>query len=94
MSEGQWNESMLRHHAPPLLIPKIMQTKIPHYADKPDETVWKLNENSKLTIASARNFIRQEERNHINSLIWRRYIPFKMPFLLWRASRMTLPTND
>lgn len=85
---------MLRHHAPPLLIPKIMQTKIHYYADKPDEAVWKLNENGKFTTASAWNFIRQEEKNHINSLIWQRYIPFKMSFLLWRALRMKLPTND
>ncbi|XP_049406447.1 uncharacterized protein LOC125870147 [Solanum stenotomum] len=60
-----------------------------------DQPIWKLTDNGKFTCASAwENIITKRPKNKLYSYIWNRHIPFKVSFLLWRALRRKLPTND
>ncbi|KAG5590168.1 hypothetical protein H5410_040682 [Solanum commersonii] len=43
--KGHWNESMVRRHAPPLLVPKILNTAIHYQENAPNKAMWKLNDN-------------------------------------------------
>lgn len=72
-----------------------MQVKIHYQAEVPNEAIWKLNDHGNFTIASSWEYIRRKkEKSQLNSFIWNRKIPFKGSFLLWRALRQKLPTND
>lgn len=51
----QWNEGMIRQHAPPI---KILQTKVHYNANVPDKANWRLSESGQFTVASAWEIIR------------------------------------
>ncbi|KAH0655393.1 hypothetical protein KY285_030275 [Solanum tuberosum] len=60
-----------------------------------DTAVWKHTESGKFTCSSASEICRKKkDTTVIHSQIWHRHIPFKMSFLLWRAIRHKLPTNE
>jgi len=86
---------MVRQHAPPLLIPKFLKVQIQFQEGVADQPIWKLTDNGKFTCASAWESIRNKRpRSKLHKYIWHRHIPFKVSFLLWRALRGKLPTND
>ncbi|WMV32843.1 hypothetical protein MTR67_026228 [Solanum verrucosum] len=60
-----------------------------------DTTIWRPTETGKFTCASAWEICRHGNNiAGISAQIWHKYIPFKMSFLLWRALRKKLPTNE
>ena len=60
-----------------------------------DTAVWKQTEAGKFSCTSTWEMCRtKKEHTILNAQIWHKYIPFKMSFLLWRALRYKLPTNE
>ncbi|KAH0695796.1 hypothetical protein KY289_013278 [Solanum tuberosum] len=95
LQNGHWNEALLRQEVPPHLIPKILSCKIHYQPGMLDEAVWKPTDNGEFSCASAWQICRQKkDSNKINSYIWHKYVPFKISFLVWRAMRHKLPTNE
>lgn len=93
--EGHWNETKLRQWAPALLVPKILSTTVHYQEGILDAAVWKPNDSGEFTCSSAWETIRQKKtKTRLNTYIWHKNIPFKISFLLWRALRGKLPTND
>lgn len=92
---GQWNERKMRQQVPPLLIPSILDTKFQFVQGIPDSAVWKHTLSGKFTCISAWEICRSKKDIVVlNSQIWHKYIPFKMSFLLWRAIRHKILTNE
>ncbi|XP_015167661.1 uncharacterized protein [Solanum tuberosum] len=95
IENGTWNETLLRQKVPPLLIPKILSCRIHYQAGVEDTSVWKPKENGVFSCSSAWNICREKkDSNILSKLIWHTHIPFKISFLLWRALRSKLPTNE
>lgn len=95
LQNGQWNEQMIRLYAPPLMVPRILGTHVQFQDGVPDVAIWKLNKNGLFSSSSAWNVIRQKKpKTKINTFIWQRHIPLKISFLLWRAIKYKLPTNE
>lgn len=61
---GQWNESLVRQHAPPLLVPHILNTKVQYQEGVLDEPVWKLTDGGHFSCASAWEICRNKGRKH------------------------------
>ncbi|XP_015077582.1 uncharacterized protein LOC107021433 [Solanum pennellii] len=60
-----------------------------------DEAVWKTSEKGQFSCATAWEHIRhRKEKNNCSKNIWHKLIPFKISFLVWRALRGKLPTNE
>lgn len=92
---GVWDKEKIRHHAPHQLVHKILSITIQYQANVPDQAYWKLNSHGKFTSSSAWEHIRRKKSKTLtDSLIWHKCIPFKVSFLLWRAIRFKLPTNE
>lgn len=73
----------------------ILATQLHIQENVPDTAVWKPNNKGVFSVSSAWRMIREKrEVIDINKLTWQRYIPFKYSFLLWRALRGKLPTNE
>lgn len=54
-----------------------------------------LNTNGEFSISSAWNKIREQRtKTKINKFTWHKNIPIKCSFLVWRALRGKLPTNE
>ena len=68
--DGKWNESVIRQHVPPLLIPNILETVFKYKEGKEDTAIWIPDETGKFTISSAWEVIRKK-RSHdpINNII-------------------------
>ncbi|WMV13671.1 hypothetical protein MTR67_007056 [Solanum verrucosum] len=95
LRHGQWNETLMRMHVPPSLVPKVLSIAIHYQAGVTDEAYWKQNENGTFTCSSAWNLVRgKKNKNRLFSTIWHKQVPFKASFLLWRALKFKLPTND
>lgn len=61
----------------------------------PNKALWNLNADGAFTVSSSWNMIREQRtQTPINRFTWHKHIPFKCSFLLWRALRETLPTNE
>ncbi|KAK6782013.1 hypothetical protein RDI58_019809 [Solanum bulbocastanum] len=92
---GEWNERKLRQQVPPLLIPHILSIRIHHQQEVKDNAIWKPTEDGIFTCASAWEICRHRGNSDaISSQIWHKKVPFKMSFLVWRALRFKLPTNE
>lgn len=95
ITDGTWNEYMVRRHAPSLLVPKILNTRIFHQENDTDEAVWTPTTSGLFSCSSACELIRKKkEKSRINTHTWNKNIPFKVSFLLWRALRSKLPNNE
>ncbi|WMV13567.1 hypothetical protein MTR67_006952 [Solanum verrucosum] len=95
LRHGQWNETLVRMHVPPLLVPKVLSTAIHYQAGVTDEAYWKQTENGTFTCSSAWNLVRgKKNKSRLFSTIWHKQVLFKASFLLWRALKFKLPTND
>lgn len=93
--DGRWNEEMIRQHVSPLLVPQILSTQFHFQEGVADTPIWKPNESGTFTCSSAWELVRaKKEKTRLNTNIWHKSIPFKISFLLWRALRGKLPTND
>ncbi|WMV45627.1 hypothetical protein MTR67_039012 [Solanum verrucosum] len=94
-SGGTWNETMVRQWVPPLLVPKILSFPIHYQEQIPDEAIWKLTVDGLFSCSSAWEITRHKgTKSTINKGIWYRHLPFKISFLVWRALRNKLPTNE
>ncbi|KAK6782003.1 hypothetical protein RDI58_019799 [Solanum bulbocastanum] len=92
---GQWKYRLLTQQAPSCQLANILATEIHIQYGKFDQAIWTLTNDGKFTCSSAWNVIREKrEKSKFNTLMWHRSIPFKSSFLLWRALRGKLPTND
>ena len=93
--EGRWSLSKLLEQAPASHLSNILATVFSPLQQLPDHAVWKPNTHGGFSCSSALEEIREKRaKNHFNSLLWHKNIPFKSSFLLWRALRGKLPTND
>lgn len=81
---------MVRHHAPSLMIPRILECKFQYQEEVLDQAIWKPNVNGTFT-----DIIRQlNNKSEFNTYTWHKNIPFKSSFLVWRALKGKLPTNN
>lgn len=75
IEDGQWNESLERQHAPTLMIPQILNTKLYYQEGVADEAVWKLTDNGSFSCAIAWEIGRRmDEKTMSNELIWHKHI--------------------
>ena len=92
---GNWNWRKLEEQAPTTHLTNIMATAIPSQQQKPDQAVWRLDSHGKFSCHSAWEEIRSKKpKNRFFNLLWHNSIPFKASFLLWRAIKRKLPTNE
>ncbi|WMV32834.1 hypothetical protein MTR67_026219 [Solanum verrucosum] len=95
LQNGHWYETVLRQEAPLHLITNILSYKFHYQPGMLDEAVWKPTGSGDFSCATAWQICRQKkDSNNINSDIWHKYVPFKISFLVWRALRYKLPTNE
>ncbi|KAH0699154.1 hypothetical protein KY284_013369 [Solanum tuberosum] len=95
IEEVQWNINKIIQLASPTQVHNILATQLQLQQDIPNQPVWNLNCNGVFTCTSAWNSIREQRtKTKINTHTWHRNIPFKCFFLLWRALRGRLPTNE
>ncbi|WMV45625.1 hypothetical protein MTR67_039010 [Solanum verrucosum] len=95
IEEGQWKESLVRQHAPPLIVPIILNTHIQQHEETHDEAVWTPTDSAQFSISSTWETIRKKHaKDLINTFIWHKNFPFKVSFFIWRALRGKLPTNE
>ncbi|XP_049378041.1 uncharacterized protein LOC125842768 [Solanum stenotomum] len=93
--EGRWNLNMLLQQAPNSQLANILATELHIQQGIPDQAVWKPNSDGTFSCSSAWNVIREKRnKTKFNSFIWHKSIPFKSSFILWRALRGKLPTNE
>uniref|UniRef100_A0A3Q7JAY2 Reverse transcriptase zinc-binding domain-containing protein n=1 Tax=Solanum lycopersicum TaxID=4081 RepID=A0A3Q7JAY2_SOLLC len=60
-----------------------------------DRVIWKLSNSGQFSSASTWDNLRQiEEVNNFYGKLWRKEIPFKMAFLVWRVINNKLSTDD
>ena len=92
---GNWNERKLRQQVHPLIIPMILNIRFQYHNEDKDIVVWKPTESGNFTCTSAWENCRFRRNDDVvNKLIWQKKVPFKMSFLLWRALKLKLPTNE
>ncbi|XP_015075596.1 uncharacterized protein LOC107019726 [Solanum pennellii] len=78
-----------------IMIPKVLCADINFQEHKLDEAIWKLSDKGLFPCATAWEHIRlRKDKNIISKSIWHKFIPFKISFLVWRALRGKLPTNE
>ncbi|KAK6780041.1 hypothetical protein RDI58_022225 [Solanum bulbocastanum] len=95
MEEGQWNTRKVIQLGPQEQIQNILSLQVHLQQGQQDLAVWTLTSNGKFSVSSAWNNIREtREKTKINTYTWHKSIPFKCSFLLWRAIRGKLPTNE
>uniref|UniRef100_M1E0C2 RNase H family protein n=1 Tax=Solanum tuberosum TaxID=4113 RepID=M1E0C2_SOLTU len=95
IEEGHWNIPKVIREAPPSQVHHILSMQLQLQQGLPDQAVWKLNTSGLFSVSSAWNSIREKkEKTKINKYTWHPKIPFKCSFLLWRAIRGKLPTNE
>ncbi|KAK6803130.1 hypothetical protein RDI58_000914 [Solanum bulbocastanum] len=95
MQDGQWKMRKVLQLAPQQHVHRILAMQIRLQHGQKDQAVWKLNTNGNFSVSSAWNIIRDtRNKTKINANAWQKYIPFKCSFLLWRAIRNKLPTNE
>ncbi|XP_055824484.1 uncharacterized protein LOC129893019 [Solanum dulcamara] len=95
MNNGQWNTDLLIQQAPPQLVSTILDIHINYQPLQQDQPCWTLNNNGEFSCSSAWNILRDKRpKTRINSNTWHQFIPFKCSFLVWRALRGKLPTNE
>ncbi|XP_055824261.1 uncharacterized protein LOC129892709 [Solanum dulcamara] len=85
----------IRKYAPPQLVQQILDTEIDYHPNKADQACWKLTSHGNFTSKSAWELVRKKRAKTLtDGCTWHTNIPFKVSFLLWRALRQKLPTND
>ncbi|XP_049399717.1 uncharacterized protein LOC125863742 [Solanum stenotomum] len=95
IEEGQWNMNKVIQSAPPGQVHNILSTQLQLQNGQPDLAVWNPNTSGQFTVSFAWNCIREKrEKTKFNTCTWQKNIPFKCSFLLWRAIRGKLPTNE
>lgn len=92
---GQWDVEMITNIAPPQHVATILVIQLQIQQGVPDKPLWNLNADGVFTAASAWNITREQRtKTKLNRYTWHKNIPFKCSFLLWRALRGKLPTNE
>ncbi|KAK6803132.1 hypothetical protein RDI58_000916 [Solanum bulbocastanum] len=95
IEEGHWNRRKVMQLAPPSQVQNILSTQIHLQPGQTDLAIWTLNTSGSFSVSSAWNIIREtREKTNFNTQTWHKNIPFKCSFLLWRAIRNKLPTNE
>ncbi|WMV13666.1 hypothetical protein MTR67_007051 [Solanum verrucosum] len=95
IEDGHWNMPKVLRVAPPSQVHNILSMQLQLQQGLPDQAVWKPNTSGLFSVSSAWNCIREKrEKAKINTYNWHPKIPFKCSFLLWRAIRGKLPTNE
>ncbi|KAG5585822.1 hypothetical protein H5410_046256 [Solanum commersonii] len=72
---GKWNESLVRQHAPPLLVPHILNTKLTDSGDFSCTSAWEICRN-------------KGEKTLMYKHMWSKNIHFNVSFLSWRALKI------
>lgn len=79
----------------PQFFPAILATPFQIQDAAPDRPVWNLNSDGNFSIFSAWDIIRvHRPQTNLNKYNWKKGVPFKCSFLLLRALRKKLPTNE
>ncbi|XP_055806998.1 uncharacterized protein LOC129875783 [Solanum dulcamara] len=85
----------IRKYAPPQLVQQILSTEVDHHSNTADQACWKLTSHGNFTSKSAWEIVRKKiAKTLIDRCTWHANIPFKVSFLLWRAVRQKIHTND
>lgn len=77
-----------------MLIPRILNMRIEFQEGLQDQAIWKPNEKGRFTLTSAWDIIRKKKAKTMTDTYTWILIPFRVSFLLWRALRRKLPTNE
>ncbi|KAK4709693.1 hypothetical protein R3W88_004206 [Solanum pinnatisectum] len=81
--------------APHNMVASILSAHFHYQQGVVDQAMWKLNTNGNFTCSSAWSELRVKRcRSLFYAFIWHKNIPFKCSFLLWRALKGKLPTNE
>ncbi|XP_055821479.1 uncharacterized protein LOC129890016 [Solanum dulcamara] len=95
LTNGKWNEEKIRKQAPQHMIHTILNTEIMYQQNTLDQAQWKLQSHGNFTCKSAWENVRKKKNKTLTDrMTWHTNIPFKASFLLWKALRHKLPTND
>ncbi|WMV46844.1 hypothetical protein MTR67_040229 [Solanum verrucosum] len=95
MANGQWDIERVIQQVPPTYVPSILSTQLHLQQGLPDLPILSLTTNGEFSFSSAWNEIREKRtKTKINTCTWHKNIPFKCSFLVWRAIRSKLPTNE
>lgn len=93
--EGKWNEFKLTQQVPLRLGIQILRMDIQFRAGVKDEAIWTPREDGNFSCSSTWEICRtKKQKSKISTHIWHKHIPFEISFLMWRALRFKLPTND
>lgn len=94
-NKRQWNWNILTQLDHVYHLASILSTKIHLQQYILDQVVWTHNSDESFSCTPASNKIRKKRnKNHFNSLILRKSIPFRVSFILWRIVRGELLTNN
>lgn len=92
---GEWDVELITNLASPQFFPVILATQLQIQHRVFDKPMWKLNSNGNFTLFCTWNIIReQKNQTKLNNYTSHRSISSKCFFLLWRALRKKLPTNE
>lgn len=76
------------------MVPIILNTQFQFEEGVPDNAIWKPNKIETFSCALEWDIIKQKKaRTKMNTLIWHKYIPLEILFLIWRALKSKLLTN-
>ncbi|XP_055806888.1 uncharacterized protein LOC129875623 [Solanum dulcamara] len=95
LTNGQWNVDLIIQEAPPQFVPNILATQFSYHPLHQDLPCWIPSANGEFSCSSTWEIIKDKrKKTMLNSCTWHKCIPFKCSFLVWRAIRGKLPTNE
>ncbi|XP_059314064.1 uncharacterized protein LOC132064908 [Lycium ferocissimum] len=94
-TEG-WNAQVLIQYIPKEYVNHMIENiPPPQVTDELDKSWWLLEKNGKFSVKSAWEYVRQREVKMYNyNQMWRKHLPLKFSFTLWRAWRYKMPVDD
>ncbi|OIT30903.1 putative ribonuclease h protein, partial [Nicotiana attenuata] len=94
VQDREWNSRILKEYLPEPQVQAILEVRIGP-RDHKDQPIWSPTIDGRFSCASAWNILRQrKDRVPHMAMIWRKEIPFKISFFMWRLLNKKLPLDD
>nr|XP_027086600.1 uncharacterized protein LOC113708336 [Coffea arabica] len=91
VSNGQWNQNLLRYWVPDAVVAEIIQRPVPT-GDGQDRAIWCLTESGDFSIASTYHLSSgQQPTSFMFARVWYPLLPVKISFSMMRVLRNRLP---